>query len=349
MSEPVRFSVLVPVYNVAPYLSACVDSVLGQSYANFELLLVDDGSTDDSGAICDEYAAKDSRIRVFHKANGGLMSARRYAIARFTGDYCIFLDSDDSIAPNTLELLAKAIAESGADCVIYGFRWSLPAGPQQVLCAPEICGRLFTDKRDVLNILLNDDSYNALWRKCVKASCFDGRDYSRFFSIRRGEDLLQSVEILENARSFFFLPDALYFYRVNLSSITHTICYDGYQANDTVNQEVLSLLSRLNLFREEDYARLRNHWLDNLVPELKRICRFCSDRVNRRAGLQSLRESAYYQSFLSAGYRHVSPLPGVQTSSSGLRRVLNRCCMFLFRHGCFDSLYLLCTRIYKAG
>ena len=345
----IRFSVLVPVYNVAPFLRECLDSVLGQSYPNFELLLVDDGSTDESGAICDEYASRDPRIRVFHKANGGLISARRYAIARFTGDYCIFLDSDDSIAPNTLEVLAKAIAESGADCILYGFCWNRPDGMIHVACSPAVCGRLYTDKRDVLNIVLNDASYNALWRKCVKASCFDGREYTRFFHISRGEDLLQSLEILENAGSFLFLPDELYIYRVNDSSITHTICYDGYRADNTVNQEVLGLLARLDLFREEDYARLRNHWLDSLVTELKRVCRYCSDRANRRAGLRSLRESAHFRSFLSPGYRHIPALPGVTPASAGLRRFLNRCCVFLLRNGCFESLYLLCTRIYKAG
>ncbi len=349
MTTPLLFSVLVPVYNVAPYLRECVDSVLGQSYQNFELLLVDDGSTDESGAICDEYAAKDARIRVFHKANGGLISARRYAVARFTGDYCVFLDSDDSIVPDTLEILEKAIRESGADCVIYGIRWKRPGWVEHIVCPPEICGRLHTDKRDVLNILLNDDSFNSLCRKCVRASCFDGRDFSGFFHISRGEDRLQSVEILENARSFYFLPDELYVYRANDSSITHTICYDGYQADDTVNQEVLGLLERLDLFRGEDYDRLRNHQLDNLVTELKRICRFCSGRSSRRAALQSCRESGYFQTFLRDGYRRLPPCPGVRPASSGVRRFLNRCCVFLLRRGWFGSLNLLCSHIYKTG
>ena len=349
MTTSLLFSVLVPVYNVAPYLRECVDSVLGQSYQNFELLLVDDGSTDESGAICDEYAAKDARIRVFHKENGGLISARRYAVARFSGDYCIFLDSDDSLAPNALEVLAKAVDDSGADCVLYGIRWNRPGRVEHILCPPEICGKLYTDRRDVLNILLNDDSFNSLCRKCVRASCFDGRDFSGFFHISRGEDRLQSVEILENARSFFFLPDELYVYRVNDRSITHTICYDGYQEDDTINQEVLGLLERLDLFRGEDYDRLRNHQLDGLVTELKRICRFCSNRASRRAALQSCRETPYYRSFLRAGYRRVPALPGVRPASAGLRRILNRCCIFLLQHGWLESLNLLCAHIYKTG
>ena len=349
MTKPVRFSILVPVYNVEPYLQECLDSVLGQSYGNFELLLVDDGSTDDSGRICDIYAAKEPRIRVFHKENGGLISARRHAVARFTGDYCIFLDSDDTLASNTLEVLERAITESGADCILYGIRWNLPGGAQHIVCPEEICGRLFTDKRHVLNILLNDDSCNSLCRKCVRASCFDGRDYAAYLHISRGEDRLQSVEILENAQSFYFIPDELYIYRVNDSSITHTISYDGYRSDDTVDLAVQDLLSRLGLFRDEDYARLRNHQLDSLVLEIKRICRFCSDCSNRRAALQSLRGSEYYQDFLSCGYRRVPTLPGVRPASSGLRRLLNRVCFFLFRHGFFHGLSFFCMHVYKAG
>ncbi len=349
MIDILLFSILVPVYNVSPYLQTCIDSVLDQSYGNFELLLVDDGSTDGSGLICDEYAAKDPRVRVFHKENGGLISARRYAVARFTGDYCLFLDADDSLAPGTLEVLERTITESGADCVLYGIRWNLPGVVQHIVCPEEICGRLFTDKRHVLNILLNDDSYNSLCRKCVKASCFDGRDYTRFFHISRGEDRLQSVEILENAQSFYFIPDELYIYRVNDSSITHTISYDGYRSDDTVDLAVQDLLARLGLFRDEDYARLRNHQLDGLVLEIKRICRYCSDRANRHAALQSLRESEHYQSFLSGGYRQVSVPSGVRPASSGLRRLLNRVCVFLFRHGFFHDLSFFCMHIYKAG
>ncbi len=349
MTDSILFSVLVPVYNVAPYLRECLNSVLGQSYENFELLLVDDGSTDKSGQICDEYAAKDSRIRVFHKENGGLISARRYAIARFTGDYCIFLDSDDSLTPNALETLEKSVAESDADCVLYGIRWNRPGGVEHIVCPEEICGRLYTDKRYVLNILLNDDSFNSLCRKCVRASCFDGRDFSACYHISRGEDRLQSTEILENAQSFFFLPDELYIYRVNDNSITHSICYDGYRTDDTVNLAVRDLLARLDLFREEDYNRLRNHQLDGLVTEIKRICRFCSDRMNRRAALQNLRESEYYQTFLSEGYRRVPSLSGVRPASTGLRRFLNRCCIFLFQPSFFDGLILLCMHLYRAG
>lgn len=91
----VKVSIVIPVYNVESYLRQCIDSVLNQSYQNLELVLVDDGSKDSSPAICDEYAAKDSRVVVVHKANGGAAAARNDGIRKATGDYVTFLDSDD--------------------------------------------------------------------------------------------------------------------------------------------------------------------------------------------------------------------------------------------------------------
>lgn len=347
MSE-LFFSVLVPVYNVAPYLAECVDSVLGQSYPNFELLLVDDGSTDESGRMCDDYAAKDARVKVFHKPNGGLISARRYAVERFTGDYCIFLDSDDSIVSNTLETLEKAIRESGADCVVYGIRWNRPGGVEHIVCPPEICGRVYTDKRQILNILLNDSSFNSLCRKCVKASCFDGRDFSPYFAVSRGEDQLQSTEIWENARSFFFLPDELYIYRVNDSSITHSVSYDGYRADSTVDRYVQQSLDRCALLLPEDLDRLRNRQLDDLVIELKRICRYCSTPDSARAAMETVLSDPYWAEQLAAGYRPAAPLPG-QRRISTLRRLFNRIALSLLRCRKWRALIFFCIRVYAAG
>ena len=120
MAEPVFFSVLIPVYNVETYLCECLGSVLSQGWEKLELVLVDDGSTDRSGAICDEYAKSDPRIQVVHKPNGGLMSARRAALARARGDYFLFADSDDRLLPGVFETLSEAIGSSGADCLVYG-------------------------------------------------------------------------------------------------------------------------------------------------------------------------------------------------------------------------------------
>lgn len=108
-------SIIVPVYNVKPYLSRCVDSLLGQSYQNMELLLVDDGSTDGSEALCDEYAAQDARVRVLHKKNGGLSDARNAGVDAAKGEYLSFVDGDDWVSPYYIENLYRALEQAGAD------------------------------------------------------------------------------------------------------------------------------------------------------------------------------------------------------------------------------------------
>ena len=112
-NEAPLISVIVPVYNVEKYLAKCIDSIIAQTYTNLEILLVDDGATDSSGAICDEYAQKESRIRVIHKENGGLSDARNRGIAEARGEYLGFIDSDDYIDVDMYELLYNLIQKYG--------------------------------------------------------------------------------------------------------------------------------------------------------------------------------------------------------------------------------------------
>ena len=115
-------SVIVPVYNVQAFLSTCVRSILCQTLSNFEVLLIDDGSTDNSGALCDELAAQDPRIRVFHRENHGIGATRDFGIAQATGDYLCFVDSDDEVLPNLLEDNIRLAREYHADFVVYGYQ-----------------------------------------------------------------------------------------------------------------------------------------------------------------------------------------------------------------------------------
>lgn len=116
-----QVSVIVPVYNVERYLPRCIDSILAQTYTDFELLLVDDGSPDGCGRICDEYAKKDRRIRVFHKKNGGQSDARNYGLDHMQGNYVTFVDSDDYVGENYLSILMEMITEGETDFSVLSF------------------------------------------------------------------------------------------------------------------------------------------------------------------------------------------------------------------------------------
>lgn len=113
-----KVSMIVPVYNTAQYLPACLDSILAQTFSDYELLLVDDGSTDDSAAICDAYAAKDQRIRVFHRPNGGVSAARNLGVAQAQGDWICYVDSDDEVKPDYLKVMVDAICSER--CLVMG-------------------------------------------------------------------------------------------------------------------------------------------------------------------------------------------------------------------------------------
>ena len=111
-------SVIVPVYKVEAYLPQCLDSICGQTYQNLEILLVDDGSPDRCGEICDQYAARDTRIRVIHKQNGGLSDARNAGMQQMTGSYLMFVDSDDMLPPNAVQTLFETALSENAELVI---------------------------------------------------------------------------------------------------------------------------------------------------------------------------------------------------------------------------------------
>ncbi len=132
----VEISVIVPVYNVEKYLRECIDSVIAQSFTDWELILVDDGSPDQCGAICDEYAARDARVRVIHKENGGVGRARNTGLLAAEGKYVTFIDSDDWIEQNMLRDLHNSITEANADCAVCGLHYVFEDGREDQIYRP---------------------------------------------------------------------------------------------------------------------------------------------------------------------------------------------------------------------
>lgn len=160
-------SIVVPVFNTAPYLPACISSILAQSFTDLELLLVDDGSTDGSGIICDEYAKKDSRIRVFHKENGGVSSARNLGLDHASGEWIYFVDSDDQVLPGGLQTMVDCISDD-VDIVLAGYQKYDEDGnvvyeiDDRVIC--------LMDKRESLSTLYSRHGkyYNYLTYGCIR-------------------------------------------------------------------------------------------------------------------------------------------------------------------------------------
>ncbi len=239
-------SVIVPVYNVEPYLRKCLDSVINQTYKDMEILIVDDGSTDGSGDICDEYKA-DKRVRVFHTENRGLSCARNVGLDNAKGDWIGFVDSDDWIEPEMYELLIKGAEETGADIVECGIfteyttrTYQCPA-IQRTVCETE-----------AIEALIRREIKNQVWNKIWKEECFAD---IRFPEGRNYEDISTVYKIVQKAR-VTGIKGEYYHWRQRANSITHRYnkkdLEDGWIAykkryddlHDCVGNEAVAMLLR---------------------------------------------------------------------------------------------------------
>lgn len=176
MMQNTKVSVIIPVYNVEPYIKKSVDSVLTQTYKNLEIILVDDGSTDDSGKICDEYAKQDDRIQVIHQKNGGLSAARNAGLKIMTGDLIGFLDSDDWIDSDFFEILVQKQVETNADIVIIGYKYVYEKDGKIITSNDPLVNQSY-NKEEALIALAKGKIESHVWDRIFKKQLFDGIEF----------------------------------------------------------------------------------------------------------------------------------------------------------------------------
>ena len=201
-------SVIVPVYKVEPYLHRCVDSILIQTYTNLEIILVDDGSPDNCGKICDEYAKKDNRIKVIHKTNGGQSEARNVGLDVAKGEYVTFVDSDDWIHHRYVEILYNDIMQANADVSMCGF-----VRTSDMHCVDNSYKnhkfKTISKEQAMEKTLYQNKLDSSPWDKLYKRKLFDGL---RFTVGRIYEDLEIIYQIYDRATILTYTDDALYYY-----------------------------------------------------------------------------------------------------------------------------------------
>lgn len=213
-----RYSVVVPVYNAEKYLEECVNSVLSQSITDFELILVDDGSTDSSGSICDRFACADERVKVIHQPNSGPIPARFNGVKNAAGDYVLSLDSDDYWFGNLLEKVDEAINRFNCDMLVF----RLLKGDEQ--CNDFFGGeKEFIDQGEFFLTLLKERKMNGIVIKVCARKLFENVDISEVMSVQHGEDLIITTMLARKAEKISYIPDVLYFYRVNDGNISSRI------------------------------------------------------------------------------------------------------------------------------
>ncbi len=250
-------SIIVPIYNAEQYLRRCVDSILNQEYTDFELLLVNDGSTDASGDICEEYGDRDSRVIVIQKENTGVSDSRNRALDRARGKYLQFLDSDDWITPDATRLFVRAAEEYGCDMVISDFyrvvgeRLSTKGDIEEegVLTREEFAAHMMENPADFY--------YGVLWNKLYRRNIVEKHNLRMDTDINWCEDFMFNLEYIRYAKVFYALHAPIYYYVKRKGSLAS----QGINISKTVKMK-LNVFEYYNNFykhvlEEEDYEKNR--------------------------------------------------------------------------------------------
>lgn len=223
-------SVIVPVYGVENYLTECLDSILAQSFTDFEVILVEDGSPDGCAAICDEYATRDSRVSVLHKKNQGLVRARKDGLNLASGSFIGFVDGDDWVEPTMFQVLCESAQSSGADVV--GCQFFLEHPDRQVVGGSVVAPGVYNKaqlERDVYPVMLTTGKFGeygivpAVWCKIFRRGILAENLPAVPDRIRNGEDGAVTYPCLLDAEKICLLPDALYHYRQHASQMVREL------------------------------------------------------------------------------------------------------------------------------
>lgn len=209
-------SLIIPIYNASSYLASCLDSLLSQSYQDFELILVDDGSMDDSPSICDEYAAKDERIKVLHEVHHGVAHSRQVGLETAKGEYILYVDADDTVEPGMIVDMYQEAVTKKADLVICDYRELTHEGEVYRKQEPTAL-----DGVTVLEDILDGKLYGALWNKMMRREWLLQTKASFPLELTMREDLIFLSQCLPYASKIAYIPKAFYGYeRRNASALT---------------------------------------------------------------------------------------------------------------------------------
>lgn len=248
-------SIIIPVYNIDEYLRICLDSVAKQTYKNLEIILVDDGSTDLSGEICDEYASIDSRIKVVHKKNGGLSDARNVGLDICTGEYIGFVDSDDYIDENMYKKLYEAAEKNDADMVACRMIRVINGNK---ISESKFEDKIFTDKESMIRHVFTGGARTV--SPCVKIVKRNVMENIRFPKGQNWEDAYIIIDIINNTSKMIILGEALYYYRMRLGSITQILHWNKHMWDGIITYHHIYDVVERNFPQLLDIAKHRLYW-----------------------------------------------------------------------------------------
>ena len=240
-----KVSVIVPVYNTEKYLHRCIDSILAQTFTDFEVLLIDDGSKDGSGKICDEYSAKDSRIRVFHKENGGVSSARNLGLRNAQGEWIIFIDSDDWISESMLHDMHEKATSEKSDIVYCDLKTVFNEHAKVLHIA-----KYDSKKVNMLNNFIKS-TFGTVVGMLVKRSMYESNQVRFPIGAKFCEDFYVAVRLMLFSEKIFYIPTAYYCYnRQNEASASYSFSSEHSDSVRWVFMDTIDLFQKKGIYTE---------------------------------------------------------------------------------------------------
>jgi glycosyltransferase involved in cell wall biosynthesis len=298
-----KINIIVPVYNVEKYLSKCIHSILSQTFSDFELILVNDGSTDYSGNICDEFANQDSRIKVIHKENAGVSSARNTGLKLSTGDYICFVDSDDIIDETMIDKMYKSAITNDSDIVMCGIREENTFTNSQMEFISPLYKETFIEGKQIIDyfhMALQRDNFfgfASMVNKMYKKSHIINITVNDNISV--GEDLCFNIHAVLNATRISAVNEPLYIYKkVNVDSITMNNNGKSFYLFLEARQEVFKIL---NFYKIESTKYVKNQNLITIgeyINQLKNILKSNQSMVTKFRKINILLNDKYLKQAL---------------------------------------------------
>lgn len=290
MSEiDLLISIVVPVYNVEGYLEFCIKSILSQSYKQIELILVDDGSPDKCPSICDDWAYRDSRIKVIHKKNGGLSSARNSGIEIARGDYIAFIDSDDYVDSEFITKMVNAIINTKSDIVCCGYYEVINSKnkiPDKKLIPGEFTGEI------ALKQLLDCTIQDYAWNKLYKMSLFSE---IRYPDDRNFEDMATIYKTFLRARKVTVINERLYYYLIREGSISNTLNINRYLSD--MFDTILTYIERIDEISIV-YSIFRIQTIDQMMDRIDYFLNLPGDKTSYNLNDIARFVKPYYKEYL---------------------------------------------------
>lgn len=305
-----KFSIIIPVYNTEKYLRECLDSVKSQTFPDFEVLLIDDGSTDLSGKICDDYAKNDERFIVYHKVNGGVSEARNFALDKIRGEYVKFVDGDDLLDKDCLQELAEYIEQYKWDVIEHSWYTFFDDGKREFenWFEADYTVKKGENKSYLYRLLFDSYRMGSMCKKAVKADFFNGTKAKIRFDKEMvfAEDQMVAVEIFDKCESVKFINEPYYGYRKGLQSATGKF---NIKKKDNIKM-LLKYLDSLwgKIYHDKDAINSYNaRKLDNIVSDIGYLPAYKNvGKKEKKDYISSYVNDDYFYKVLNENIRNLS-------------------------------------------